>query len=116
MRTGACHESSLSHGLDSFRAAKSASMRNVSQSLDEITLQESHSLLEEERLEVTLSPRNFTACSTFQTAVELLVLEMNEVEEEESKLLREIATATNMLEMLDFKVFSSSTSQHSWLR
>lgn len=116
MTAGACHDFSLCRGSDSFRVAKLISMRNASQSLDKIALEDTCDLLEQERSEVNLSLQGFTVGSTFQTAVEDLVFETNEVEEEESRLLNDIAMETQRLEKLELEVFSSSVPQRSWLR
>lgn len=75
-------------------------------------MKENCDVLELERSGVSLSLQDFTIGCTFQTAIEVLVLEVNEVEEE-SRLLSDIATESQRLEELELKVFSSSASQHS---
>ena len=72
-------------------------------------------MLEEERSGVNLSLRGFDLGSAFQVAVEAIVHETNEVEEE-SKILSDIAMETRRLEKLELEVFSSPASQWSWLR
>lgn len=79
------------------------STRNTSLRLDKISLEDTFSLLEEERSEVAQCLQGFCLGSTLQTAVETLVLEIDEVEE--SKILSEIATETRRLEELELKVY-----------
>lgn len=111
MATGACGGFSLRHSLDSFRVTKLISARNASQSLDRIALEDTCELLEGERSRVNRSLQGFDLGSTFQTAVEVLVHETSEVEEEESRILSEIATETRRLEKLELEVFPPSAPQ-----
>jgi len=61
-------------------------------------------MLEEERSELDLSIRSFGLGSTVQTAVEVIVINTNETEEEEDKMLKEIAMETRRLEELELEV------------
>jgi len=83
---------------------KLISTRDKSQSLDNVALEEAYNMLEQERSELNLSLRDFDLGSTFQTAVEVLVVETSEIEEAEDKILGEIATETQRLEELELKV------------
>lgn len=91
-------------GLRSYRVAKLISARDESQSLDIVALEEAYDMLEEERSELTLSLRDFDLGSTFQTAVEVLVVNTSEIEEAEDTILGEIATETRRLEELELQV------------
>ena len=73
-------------------------------------------MLEEERSGLSISLRGFDPGSTFQTTVETLVVNTNEVEEEEDKVLREIAMEVRKLERLELKVTAPCASQYLWLR
>ena len=94
---------------------KLISTRNVSQSLDTEALEDACGMVEEERSGLHLTLQDFNFRSTFQAAIEALVINTSEVEEEEDKILSEIATETQRLERLELKV-SSSASRHLWLR
>ena len=61
-------------------------------------------MLEEERSGLNLSLRGFDRGSTFQTAVEVLVVNTSDIEEEEDKILSEIAVETRRLEELELEV------------
>ena len=97
-------------GLQSFRVTKLTSVCNISQSLDNIALEDACDVLEEERSELNLSLRGFDFGSTFQTAVEVLVANTEEIEEEEDKILRQIATETRRLEELELEVAAFSAT------
>jgi hypothetical protein len=84
--------------------AKLISLRSASQSLDSTHLEDTCDMLEEERSGVGLSLRDFGLGSTFQTAIEALVVNTDEIEEEEDKISSEIAMETRRLEELDVKV------------
>ena len=118
MATGACDGSPPRHGLGSFRATKLVSARNASQSLDKIFLEDTCDRLEEERSGVNMSLQGFGLDSAFQAAIEALVHEASEAEEEESKFLSVIATETQRLEKLELEVFLllHLNLQRSWLR
>ena len=92
------------------------STRDISQSLDIKALEDACGMLEEERSGLHLTLQDFNFGSTFQAAIEALVINTSEVEEEEDKILSEIATETRRLERLELKVSSSSASRHLWLR
>ena len=100
-----------SPGLEPSRVPKLISMRDVSQSLDNIALGEACDMLEEERSGLDLSLRGFDLGSTYQTAIEAVVVNTSEVEEEEDKLLSEIAAETRKLEKLELEVAASSAFQ-----
>ena len=68
-------------------------------------------MLEEERSGLDLSLRGFDLGSTYQTAIEAVVVNTSEVEEEEDKLLSEIAAETRKLEKLELEVAASSAFQ-----
>ena len=92
--------------------AKLISTRDRSQSLDNIALEETCDMLEEERSGLSTSLRDFNPESTFQTTVEALVINTNEVEEEEDEFLREIAMELRRLERLELEVAASSASRY----
>lgn len=98
------HSFGRHHGSQSFRVAKLISTRDASQSLDQISLEDAHDMLEEERSGLNLSLRGFDRGSTFQTAVEVLVVNTSDIEEEEDKILSEIAVETRRLEELELEV------------
>jgi hypothetical protein len=104
MATGVCSDFSLSHGLYSFRAKKLIAAQNASQSVDKITLDDTCDLLEEERSEANLALQAFDLGSPLQAALEVLVYETNNVEEEEGRILTAIAMETRRLEELEFEV------------
>ena len=95
---------------------KLISTRNVSQSLDTEALEDTCGMVKEERSGLHLTLQDFNFGSTFQAAIEALVINTSEVKEEEDKILSEIATETRRLERLELKVSSSSASRHLWLR
>ena len=65
-------------------------------------------MLEQERTELDLSLQGFDLGSTFQAAVEALVVNTSEIEENEDQILSEITTETRRLEALELEVATSS--------
>jgi hypothetical protein len=104
MATGVSYNFPPGSGLKPFRAAKLMSVCSTSQSLGNIAAEEACDTLEKERSDLNLSLRSFDLGSIFQTAVEALVVDTDGVEEEEDKLLGEIAAETRKLEMLELEV------------
>jgi len=72
-------------------------------------------MLEQERSELDLSLRGFDLGSTFQAAVEILVVNTSEIEEEEDQIMSEITMETRRLEKLELEVTAPSMAWFSWL-
>jgi hypothetical protein len=104
MATGVSYNFPPSSGLKSFRAVKLISVCSPSQSLGNMAAEEACGALEKERSDLNLSLRSFDLGSIFQTAIEALVVDTDGVEEEEDKLLGEIAMETRKLEKLELEV------------
>jgi hypothetical protein len=79
-------------------------MRNSSRSVDNMALEATIDMLEDERSGLDLSLQSFNFGSTFQIALEVLAINTDDLEEEEDEFLSSIATETWKLEELDLKV------------